>query len=211
MKNKTLNKTEIVGLFGILLLGLVAPALPIATAAETTICDSLIEEGTFEKIEVPINATCNMYSSSGSITIDGDVVVEEGGTLHMVAYGESFTVGGNIKADDADKVTLNGIAVNGNIQIKNAESGVTISSVTVQGNLQLDKNEHHYSVVNSIIDGNLQIDRNTSIYESGLYNNFAGNTVGGNLDCKDNQPAPVNAVFGPNTVNGNKKGQCANF
>ena len=200
-------------LTSILLLAIVTPSAPLVSAANIE-CTSDIESGTFDdNVVVPEGETCGLYALTGDITINGNLTVEKGATLLIIGehYGYSVTITGNIKADDAERVSINGVSVGGNIQVKNTQSGVDLSNSNVVGNVQISDNLHFYSVVTSNIGGNLQVMKNSSDLTSAYYFNFAGNTVGGNLDCSQNNPAPVSYDFGPNSVTGTKKNQCANL
>ena len=93
-----------------------------------------------------------------------------------------------------------------------------VASSTIGGSVQVEENTNQVNVRDSMILGDVQVSKNT-----GPASFVSRNTVGGNLQCTDNNPAPVNASVplpagwpvglnlgsGPNTVGGNKEDQCS--
>lgn len=111
------------------------------------------------------------------------MIVNRGATL--VARG--VEVGGNIQAENHERVVVRPRSVDdrtiqsrvgGSIQLMQGGGGRLLRNV-VEGDIQLFSN-----------DGRFEVRRNR---------------VGGNLQCKTNDPSPVG---GGNVVDGNKEDQC---
>lgn len=225
MMKKIFNKKTagIGALTAILLLGVIAPSLPIATAAlgETLDCNAIYYEGEWDKVEVKDGASCTIYAMNGDVTITGDITVESGSTLQLgtvnsaLSGGETYTVTveGSIKSNGGDYVRIEGIVgnlvnISGSVQITNTANGVVVNYADIGGSSQFEKNLNAYSVINSNINGNVQISDNSGSNDGGMWNNIAGNTIDGNLQCSGNDPAPQAVIYGLNTVSGNAQGQC---
>ena len=86
---------------------------------------------------------------------------------------------GNVQAENHKQVNLSGSAVGGSVQVKQG-GGSSLSSTTVNGDVQYFTNRGTITIRYNRIDGNLQ--------------------------CKENQPAPTG---GGNVVQGNKEDQCS--
>ena len=156
------------------------------------------------------------------MSIDTHIKVGVDSTLQIgtVQYsGFTFTVGGDVVSDGGHKIRIDGtpdnhIIISGSVQIKNTVDGVVIHHADIGGSSQFSNNSGHYSIVFSNIGGNVQVKDNSSTSTWDLFNNFAGNTINGNLQCSGNSPAPValnpsTFLSEPNSVSGNKQGQCA--
>jgi len=226
MMKKIFNKKTVgIGaLAAILLIGMIAPSLPIAIAAqgETLDCDSTYYEGEWDNVEVKNGASCTIYAMNGDVTITGDIKVESGSTLQLgtvnsaLSGGETYTVTveGSIKSDGGDYVRIEGIVGNlvnigGSVQITNTANGVVVNYADIGGNSQFNNNLNAYSIINSNIDGNVQIQDNSGSNAGALWNNIAGNTIDGNLQCSGNDPAPQAVFYGLNSVSGKAQGQCS--
>ena len=140
------------------------------------------------------DVTCR--STLGAISTDDNVYVPSGatctlngtrvdGTVKVESGGtlimQSARINGNVQADKFRSVTINGGSIGGSIQLKEG-GNVSIQGVRVNGDIQLEKNR-------------------------GMVRVFS-NVVGGNLQCKENSPAPTGSG---NRVDGNKEDQCRNF
>ncbi|WP_432558735.1 hypothetical protein [Granulicoccus sp. GXG6511] len=146
-------------------------------------------------LSAPI-AHADDYVCRGTITnrsIDGDVVVPSGATC-----------------------TINGGDIDGNVKVyRNAT--VHVNGTTVKGNLQAE-NHRHVASARARIDGSIQLKQGGSADLTANRVNsdiqsftnrgrqvFRSNVVDGNLQCKENVPAPTG---GANIVHGNKEDQC---
>ncbi|GAA4410299.1 hypothetical protein GCM10023168_29860 [Fodinibacter luteus] len=108
--------------------------------------------------------------------VKGTLKVETGATL----YASRIRVVGNVQAEGHRYVRVHDSRVGGSIQL------------TQGGALDLRRD---------VVTGDIQLFTNTSGAKY-LY----GNRVDGNLQCKENRPAPVGSG---NIVQGNKEDQCA--
>jgi subtilisin family serine protease len=105
---------------------------------------------------------------------------------------------GNVKVESSASLNANRIYVKGSLQIKGAAS-VAVDDSTVVGNVQIEESRIA-RLASSIINGDVQFFKNTGDLS------ISDNTIGGNLQCKDNSRAPTG---GSNHVGGNKEDQCA--
>jgi len=210
--------------------GLLLVALPVARAADTT-CPPTPSGSTVNgNLIVPANASCNLTTT---LTVTGNVVVGTGASLGIFPVdGQTVTINGNITADHCNSVGIqtfgNGMfSVGGNVNIRNctgpvngysgiivtidgnflcASSGVCVAGGgVVHGNLTMDNNNAVSEVDDNQIGGNVDVSGN-----SGSAPTVLGNRIGGNLQCFDNNPPPINFGF-PNSVGGNEQGQCVGF
>jgi hypothetical protein len=110
-------------------------------------------------------------------------------------------LGGNIQAEGAANVTVsNNSSVGGSIQIKQGEAA-TVIGVQVNGDILFDDNSSQIVADNNVVGGNLQAFQNTG----GLA--ILNNRIDGNLQCKENNPAPV----GSNNQAASLEDQCADL
>ncbi|MDJ0948546.1 MAG: polymer-forming cytoskeletal protein [Alphaproteobacteria bacterium] len=149
----------------------------------------------------------NVIADNGLCTLDGARVkgnVEVEGDGFLFVQGTT-RVDGNIQCDSCDAVQIVGATIKGDLQIKGASvvSGYSADDpVNIQGNVQYEENPALLAAIGGIVGGDVQVFKNTGGALIG------GNTIEGNLQCKENDPAPT--PFGaPNTVDGNKEDQCA--
>ncbi len=157
------------------------------TIGAVTIDDDLI---------VPEDATCVLQGTY----IDGNIKVEPGATLRAT----DVTVKGNVQTDDGDavEVTVVDSAIDGDVQVFDS-SEATVSNTTVGGNVQYEDNDGNLAVLGSDVDGDVQLFDN-----DGGTKEIRDNIIGGNLQCKANDPAPIG---GNNVVGGNAEDQCADL
>ncbi len=150
-------------------------------------------------------------------TVMGNVIVESGASLLVLP---PTTIDGGIHADGVVSVVLltfgGAITVGQDVQIKNAIQDPILPSsasgffaccggaITIGGNFQFEDNLATLLAVGATIGGDLQVQNNITPFASAI----GGNTILGNLQCKENFPAPVVALSGANAVAGNKEDQC---
>jgi hypothetical protein len=168
-------------------------AVPLAVAASvmtvpTAHADDRVCRGTIgatsidDNVVVPRDATCQLNGTR----IDGNVIVNRGAKL--VASG--VRVGGNVQAENHREVIVRPRTVNG-----------TVVRSTVEGSIQL-KQGGGGKVLRVVVDSDVQLFTNRGQFE------VRGNRIGGNLQCKENNPRPVG---GNNVVQGDKEDQCRNL
>jgi hypothetical protein len=210
-------------------LGILAGTVPAARASDIT-CPPTPTGTINGNLAVPAGASCTLQN----VTVTGNVQVGKGAAL-TVFPGMIVTIGGNVQADKCNFVFLSSggvTSIGGNVQIRNCMGGsgyngaVTIGGNfscdnnsapctaiggSVRGNVQVNNNSGSIAgfgvtVTGNTVDGNVQVDHNSA--GSGFNNTVVGgNRIGGNLQCAGN--TSVTDRGSPNTVTGNKQGQCA--
>lgn len=162
------------------------------THAEETTCFDTLGGITVDNLRVPSGRTCTLNATR----VNGTVKVERNATL----YARRVHVIGNVQAENAKRVSvMANSTVGGSIQIK-LGGAATINHVRVTGDIQLESNTRALSALDNRVGGNLQVFQN----EGGV--RIAYNVIDGNLQCKENDPAPTG---GSNVVRGSKEDQCS--
>jgi hypothetical protein len=146
--------------------------------------------------------------------IKGNLTIVDGGSAYLACTvdGNVTENGGSLKLDASAQVF-------GNVQIGSPQpsqaqaSAFTIApGAAIGGNLviQNDPGKQQGTVCGVQIKGNLVAQGNLSPIKIGGIpaQNCAGNTIGGNLTCTNNTPAPMG---GNNVVKGQAQGQCVTF
>jgi len=139
-----------------------------------------------------------------TLTVNGDIVSNGGDFVKIEGTCEV-----PIPVNDCVEGTENLVTITGSVKIQNTANGVKVHFADIGANSQFYKNENSYSIVQSSIDGNVQVKDNSIENEEGVYHNFSGNTITGNLQCSGNDPAPEAVGFGLNDVGGKAQGQCS--
>jgi|GEM_PF-2333044 len=157
---------------------------------DEVVCDGLVGGDTYENLEVPEGATCMLQGA----TIRGNLVINSA----AIVTANGIEVGGNIQAQEADSIIVNGNSVvGGNIQLSQGVA-VEIEETTIDGDLQLELNSGMVMTMRSVVGGNMQIVQNLG----GVALN--DNEIAENMQCVGNNPMPTGA--GNNA--GSKEGQC---
>lgn len=185
-------------LFGAALLG----GAPMVRA--DTNCTGTLTGTINDNVTVPKGASCTIETA----TVSGNVQVSQGASLVIDAYEEPSTIGGNVEADHCKFVLLEGnVTVNGNLQIHQctgtARNGFQGPGIKIGGNFECHNNSGPCGAWLGKVDGNVQIHNNGS----GTASDISLVTIGGNLECQQNTPAPTHKS-GPDWVNGNLRDQC---
>ena len=179
-----------------------------ARAAHTT-CTSSMTGATIDgDVFVPRGASCTLTD----VTVDGSVLVFKAASLTV----NGGTITGNVHASNCVFVKLfpdsSNVApvVNGNVHLSHCKnssaspgSGVTAGG-EIDGSFICNNNRDFCEVVNATVGGNVLLHHNVS----GTPSLVSGNTIGGNLGCEANNPAPT-AGGTVNAVTGDKVGQCS--
>ena len=161
-------------------------------------------------LRVKKGASCTLTDSS----VDGNVSVDGGGSLTL----NGVTVGGNVGTQGSpvslvQDATGSPTIVDGNVEIANTPAGPAnvICGAMIDGNLNVHNNNATSWIgvggtctTGNSIGGNAQVSNNK--VSGGPSAVVGGNTIGKNLNCNGNNPAPTG---GGNTVSGNNNGQCA--
>jgi hypothetical protein len=168
-------------------------------------------------------------ATKANVHVTGNVLVGKGALVGLGDYNPAdnlATVDGNVVANDPTTLYLGGMTVHGNV-VSNGGSGpgrnFPIKDNTIDGNLILQGWSGLWlGALRNKVGGNVIISNNTGT-QTGDEAPFIGvpdsnevvsNTIGGNLICHGNTPAAQigDAALeggGPNSVDGNKIGECA--
>jgi hypothetical protein len=153
-------------------------------------------------VAVPNNASCTLTF----VNVTGNVKVSQGASLVVGAYNEPSTIGGNIEADHCNSVLLEGnVTVNGNLEVHQCTglSSFQGPGIKIGGDFECHNNSGPCKAWLGAVDGDVQIDNNSSKTASDI----SLVTIGGNLECKHNTPAPTHNA-GPDWVTGKLQDQC---
>ena len=172
-------------------LALVVGASGTATAEETR-CRGTIGARTVDNLKVPAGKRCVLEGT----TVKGTIKVGRKATL--IARG--VRVVGNVQAENARKVVVRGGSrVGGSIQIVQGRTAL-VRGTKVNADILFDDQRGEVRAIRNNVGGNIQAFQNTG----GVV--IKKNVVDGNLQCKENRPAPRG---GGNKVEGNKEDQCS--
>lgn len=166
-----------------------------------------------------------------NVTINGNVKVAKGAVLGLGNYGPpgvktNTVVNGNINANQPLDLYLSGITVHGNVISNGGGPGTSqflnfpTKDDIIDGNLIMQGWQGGWiGAIRDVVGGNLNVSNNASVVTDDGSSppdsdstEVMTNTVEGNLICHGNSPAAqVNPADGgqPNSVSGNKIGECA--
>lgn len=168
----------------------ISTAASTAVAAGETVCRGTLGPRAFDHIFVPEDASCTLNRTR----LNGSIRVGRGASLQA----NGVRVNGNVQAEGALHVGIGpGSQIGGSVQIKRG-GGASITGARIAGDLQFDGNLLPLAATDSLIGGNLQAAKN----RGGV--TFERNRVDGNLQCRENVPAPV----GDRSLAISKEGQC---
>jgi hypothetical protein len=163
--------------------------------ADERVCTGSIGMETVDDLRVPSGATCELNGTR----VEGNANVQANATLRA----RSARVDGNVQGENAARVVVVGSSqVGGSVQVKQG-GGADVRETRVTGDIQLDANNGALQhVARNTVGGNVQVFSNTSGVD------ITGNTIDGNLQCKENSPPPTG---GSNVVRGSAEDQCASL
>jgi cytoskeletal protein CcmA (bactofilin family) len=133
-----------------------------------------------------------------NVRIRGDLELGRGSTV----IAAELRVDGDIEGKSANVLKLTSSRVDGDIQFEDGGS-VEVRQTEIDGNLQLESNHGSLHVEGNRVEGNVQVFKN----RGGPFT-ISDNGIGGHLQCKENEPAPIG---GGNVVDGEKEDQCRNL
>jgi hypothetical protein len=171
--------------------GLLAVMLPQAALGEERSCRGILGRASLDNLRVPQGSTCKLNGTR----LNGTITVQRGATL--VANG--VRVNGSIQGENARRVVVRRSRVGGSIQVKQG-GGATIAGTRVTHDVQLDANRRFLKILRNRVGGSIQV-----IGNSGGAS-LVRNVVNGNIDCKENRPAPTGRG---NVAGESKTDQCA--
>jgi len=193
----------------VLLLAVIMPSMPLASAGDTT-CTGFLAAGTYDG---NINAPGPFCLLGFGVTVNGDVK-QTGGDLLIAGA----TINGNIQAEGGHVLSMNLVTVNGDIQVKGyslkptTTSFIGIQASSIDGNIQIEESTLGFLNIGfpsegNVINGDIQIFKNLIAFS---FIAVSDNTVNGDIKCKENIiPVPFTNIGSPNTVSGNTEDQCA--
>jgi hypothetical protein len=177
------------GVIGVL--SLLAVVLPQAALGEERACRGKLGRVSLDNLRVPQGAKCTLNGTR----LNGTITVQRGAVL--VANG--VRVNGNIQGENARNVVVRRSRVGGGIQVKQG-GGATVSGSRVTHDIQLDANRRFVRAHRNRVGGSIQVVGNSGGAS------LMRNVVNGNIDCKENRPAPTGRG---NVAGESKTDQCA--
>jgi len=148
---------------------------------------------------------------NGNNTIGGNLVATNCFSVGNYNPGIVDFIIGDIVIDNCDLVRLRFVSVGVDVTIMNVNSASSLADSLVGGDLDISNNSGFvYRAARNTVGGDLTVDNNDTSTSTLLIPGFiSGNFISGNLDCGENDPAPVFGIIsGPNVVTGVKSGQC---
>ena len=166
---------------------------PQAASADIN-CTGTMSGSHDDTIYVPSGRTCTL----NSINLDGDVKL--GSRASVTINGGHIS--GNVQAEEANptNVVVKGTRIDGDIQVKYATGSVRVTGANVDGNIQVVEGRSAITINDNRVNGDVQVFKNPAGAKS-----INRNTIGGNLQCKENTPPPTG---NGNVVRGNAEDQC---
>jgi hypothetical protein len=158
-------------------------------------------------VTVPEGKSCTL----SFVNIKGDVRVGRDASLIVSAYTEPSAIDGDVEAKNCRSVLLQGnVTVRGNLSINScngtAWSGFQGPDVVIHGDFECQSNAGPCLAWLGTVGENIRIQSNKSQGASDI----SLVSVGGNLHCQGNSPAPTH-LHGPSWVDGESQGQCGGF
>ncbi|HYI44651.1 MAG TPA: hypothetical protein VE174_04215 [Actinomycetota bacterium] len=158
--------------------------------AEERRCTGTIGAKTLDNVKVPAGETCTLEGT----TVKGTITVNRNARLYTIGA----RVVGNIQGENARLVEVRRGRVGGSIQVVQGGRGF-VKNVSVDADILFDDQSRRVEIRSNTIGGNIQLFQSTG----GVL--VRDNVVDGNLQCKENSPAPTG---GGNKVQGSKEDQC---
>jgi len=191
--------------WGLLMLAGVLAVAAGGASAQVTKCTGTLPPGDYNQLIVPAGAKCTI--SRGDVTVENNVTVGRRASLRVLAPAK-FTDFGSLTAAGADAIDIvpepkGAASIFGDISATGITVSVRIEETSVDGNVSVANSRGEFvELSRDNVAGNVVVRNNKT-----GQNLITGNAIGGNLVCSDNTPAPVDQGK-PNTVGGNKVGQC---
>jgi len=171
-----------------------------AAARADTSCTGPLSGTVNGDIVVPTGASCTLSNA----TVSGDVHVLKDASLTIDATEQPTTINGNVLANGCTFALLEGgVTVSDSVEIRQCaqQSGFIGPGVKIGANFQCINNPGGCEAELGAVQGSVQIEGSTA-------SDISLVSVGGNLQCGGNTPAPTHN-FGPDFVTGTEQGQCA--
>jgi hypothetical protein len=166
-------------------------AVPHIAIAEEKICRGTIGSKTLDNVKVPEGETCTLQGTK----VKGTIKVNNGARLEAI----DVNVIGNVQGENARNVIIRKDSrVGGSMQVVQGRKA-TVANSKVGGDILYDEQSDELISRRNTVGGNVQAFQNTGGVR------IRGNVIDGNLQCKENKPAPTG---GDNQVEGSKEDQC---
>ena len=167
-------------------------------SGDNVVCNSTLT-GTFDNVTAVAGGTCVLSNA----TVEGNVTANNGADL--LIFGG--TVEGNVRGNSGSSVVVVSSVVEGNVACNGTvgPNGCQVSGANVDGNVSsTNAGGGFVNVFSSTISGNVQM------FNNAVQAFVSLNTIGDNLQCSGNSPAPNPGGLPPtNVVNDDKEGQCS--
>jgi len=184
-----------------LVIGLALIGSP-ASAQSNVSCTGTLAAGTYNVVTVPAGQTCTLNSG---VTVLANVTVGAGGSL--TATGA--TIDGSVAAKNAASVSIGNTTIGVNVQLVGTTGLIDIFQSNIGGSVQI-VGRTTPAIMSVTVDSNVVTGSVTLVNNVSVGNEVDNNTIGINLSCVGNSPAPKDgSPAKPNTVGGSKTGQCA--
>lgn len=168
-----------------------ALGFPATAIAEEKVCRKTFRGKTFDNVKVPQGATCTLKRT----LVEGTINVNKGARLEIV----KVRVIGDVQGENARNVIVRrNSRVGGSVQVVQGRKARVVNS-KVNGDILYDDQRGEVKALKSTVGADVQAFQNTGGVR------IRGNTIDGNLQCKENRPRPTG---GNNEVGGNKEDQC---
>ena len=177
--------------FALALAALTLALLPQVALAEERVCRGTRKARTLDNVKVPRGASCTLKGTK----VKGTIKINKNARLEAI----DVNVIGNVQGEGARNVIVRKTSrVGGSVQVVQGKRAKVANS-KVNGDILYDDQSARLTALRNTVGGNVQAFQNTG------GTRIAGNVIDGNLQCKENHPAPTG---GNNRVQGSKEDQC---
>ncbi|GAB7184733.1 hypothetical protein ATKI12_4564 [Kitasatospora sp. Ki12] len=181
-----------------------------------------------ESVTETVSCTRTITGDVGELFTSGDSTCIVGATVHGAVhdakdgalYISGSTVHGAVLFSGGTLFGMCGSTVTGTTNVHDASGFVLVGDPgddgcagnRIGGSLLLGDNHGGLEVVANQVGGSVQVQGTTGTgpFPEDTRTEIEGNTIGGALLCSGNNPAPTNDGH-PNTVSGQRLGQCSNL
>jgi len=198
---------------------LVVSVSTVAASSGATTCTDTLAPGTYGHVVVPDGAACVTFA--GPVRINGGVSVGAGATFVLGSEDNpvhTATINGGVRARNAANVQIHFSTINGGVTVVGGDGpfggpfGVTFNTIedsVIHGGATISGYTGFWQgFFRNTVSGSVNYNNNTLVDPDG--NEVQTNTIHGSLNCSGNDPAPQTGDSGgsPNSVSGQKTGQC---
>jgi hypothetical protein len=191
--------------------------LPATAATTTTSCNGALAAGTYDRVVVPMGATC---LSDGPVTIRFGLWVGQGATFVLGSEESSNTgtISGGVHGVNAASVQIHFATIYGGVDLRGGSGPFggpfditwnTVEDSVIHGGVAISGyNGFWQGFIRNTVYGSVNFSNNVVADPDG--NEVVTNTIFGSLNCEHNSPAPQtgDSEGAPNVVTVRKTGQC---